>query len=87
MDIGHVLIVIFKHVLAVWNTVWTAANFCPCRSFDPYIYLELLKISRIFLLHIAAARIKPLLHRERPHIKSCSFLTNDFKNLNSVGVP
>jgi hypothetical protein len=21
MDIGHVLIVIFKHVLAVWNTV------------------------------------------------------------------
>jgi hypothetical protein len=23
MDIGHVLIVIFKHVLAVWNTVRT----------------------------------------------------------------
>jgi hypothetical protein len=22
MDIGHVLSVIFKHVLAVWNTVW-----------------------------------------------------------------
>jgi hypothetical protein len=30
---------------------------------------------------------EPLLHRERPHIKSRSFLTNDFKNLKSVGVP
>jgi hypothetical protein len=42
----------------------TVANFCPCQSFDPisyilsYIYLLLLKILRIFLIRIAAARIK-----------------------------
>jgi hypothetical protein len=30
---------------------------------------------------------EPILHRERPHIKSCSFLTNNFKNLKTIGVP
>jgi hypothetical protein len=31
--------------------------------------------------------ILPFLHRERPHLKSRCFWTNDFKNLKSVGVP
>jgi hypothetical protein len=30
---------------------------------------------------------EPHLHRERPYIKSRSFLTHDFKNLKSVGIP
>jgi hypothetical protein len=30
---------------------------------------------------------EPFLHQERPHIKSRSFLTKDFKNLKCVGVP
>jgi hypothetical protein len=30
---------------------------------------------------------EPHLHREHPHIKSRSFLTNGFKNLKSTGVP
>jgi hypothetical protein len=30
---------------------------------------------------------EPILHQELPYIKSCCFLTDDFKNLKSIGVP
>jgi hypothetical protein len=40
MDIGHVLIGIFKHVLAVWKTVWSLRAilkvFCRiAKAFNP----------------------------------------------------
>jgi hypothetical protein len=42
-----------------------------------------------FCLHAAANFCKsgePILHREHPHIKSRSFLMDDFKNFKSIGV-
>jgi hypothetical protein len=50
----------------------------------------LLRRAYKFSVHAAANYCKsgePILHRERPHIKSRSFLTDDIKNLKSVGVP
>jgi hypothetical protein len=35
MDIGHVLIVIFKHVLAVWNTVRVRIHNIPGELAQP----------------------------------------------------
>jgi hypothetical protein len=58
MDIGHVLIVIFKHVLAVWNTVWgfdilrVDNSYCIIRKFETFlingwIFLHAVKIQMI----------------------------------------
>jgi hypothetical protein len=50
----------------------------------------LLRCAYQFGVHSAANSSKsgePILHQEHPYIKSCGFLTDYFKNLNSVGLP
>jgi hypothetical protein len=49
----------------------------------------LLRRAYKFCVRVAANSCKsgePILHQERPHIKSRSFLTDNLKNLKSVGV-
>jgi hypothetical protein len=66
-----------------------ADTHCACISLMDKEHSALLRGAYKFCVRAAANSCKsgePILHQERPHIKSRSFLTDDFKNLKSVGV-
>jgi hypothetical protein len=67
-----------------------ADTYCACISVTDSEHSALLQDAQKFCGHAAVNSCKsgePILHRERPHIKSRSSLTDDFKNLKSVSVP
>jgi hypothetical protein len=63
---------------------------CACISVTDKEHSKLLRRAYKFSVRAAANSCKsgePILHREHLHLKSLSFLTDDFKNLKSTGVP
>jgi hypothetical protein len=67
-----------------------ADTHCACISMTDKEHSALLRGAHKICVCATANSFKsgePILHRERPHIKSRSFLTDDFKNLKSVGLP